>query len=84
MKVAVGLGVSGIVVSVGGADVGVDAAAVSVNSDITVIAAEVRIALTSGAGSTGVAGAHAVIINAKKRSLRVLFMSPRFIIPLRQ
>ena len=49
-------------VGVGGIGVGVNAAAVSVNSATTVMAAEVRTASTSGVGTMGVAGAQAASI----------------------
>ena len=50
--------------TVGGCGVGVNAAAVRVNSATTVYAAEVRMASTSGVGTMGVAGAQADRINA--------------------
>jgi hypothetical protein len=61
---------SGAGVSVTGAVVGVKAAAVKVNCETTVLAAEVRIAATSGVGSLGVAdGPHAAISIAVKKSV---------------
>jgi hypothetical protein len=70
-------------VSVGGSGVDVEgiAAAVSVNSAMTVLAAEVRTASTSGVGTMGVAGAQAarikVAITAK--SMKFVFIVPLFI-----
>lgn len=66
-------------VSVGGRGVGVKAAAVRVNSAMTVFAAEVRMASTSGVGSMGVAGAQAARINAAV-SVRIINLT--FIFPL--
>ena len=70
-------------VSVGGKGVGVNAAAMSVNSATTVLAADVRIARTSGVGSMGVAGAHAVSrVAATNRKMDALaFMGSSLIFP---
>jgi hypothetical protein len=54
--------------------VGVNAAAVSVNSEITVLAAEVRTAATSGVGSGGgLADPHAAITIAMKMAVAISF-----------
>ena len=62
-----------------GRGVGVKGAAVRVNSAMTVFAAEVRMASTSGVGSMGVAGAQAARINAAV-SVRIINLT--FIFPL--
>ena len=70
--VSVGKGVG---VSVGnGSGVGVKKAAVNVNSAITVLAAEVRTAFTSGVGSIGVAGAQAESKNIMMRGRIIFFI----------
>ena len=56
---------SGADVSVGGGGVGVKTAAVNVNCDTTVLAAEVRTAATSGVGSGVVEGPQAAMNKAK-------------------
>jgi hypothetical protein len=76
--VAVGDG-SAVNVAVGGNGVAVNAAAVSVNSAMTVEAAEVRTASTSGVGTMGVAGAHAARIKA---AVTAKMMNFTFIVPL--
>ena len=70
---------SGVTVAVGGSEVAVNTAAVSVNSATTVDAAEVRMASTSGVGTMGVAGAHAARI---KVAITAKMMNFSFIVPL--
>jgi hypothetical protein len=83
--VAVAAGGSGLGCTVGvsvGNGVGVNAAAVSVNSATTVYAAEVRMASTSGVGTIGVAGAQAARIiprSGSKKHLVFMVISPVYI-----
>jgi hypothetical protein len=64
-----------------GRGVGVNAAAVSVNSATTVYAAEVRMASTSGVGTMGVAGAQAARIKVAitTEMINFIFIGPLFI-----
>jgi len=66
-----------------GCVVGVKTAAVSVNSETTVLAAEVRMAFTSGVGSIGTAGAQAESTSARRRIANVFFLVPCFLFPNR-
>jgi hypothetical protein len=69
----------GVSVSVGGRGVDVKDAAVSVNSATTVYAADVRMALMSGGGAMGVAGAQAASrIPIDRTTSNLVFISPLF------
>jgi hypothetical protein len=83
VAVASGWGVS--VGAAGEENVGVKAAAVRVNCDITVLAADVRIAATSGVESAGVAeGPHAAINAATRKQTRnsFSFMEPLYVLKI--